>query len=94
MGEARPLRLRYTLPALAELDQILDYVALRSPQGARRVQRRIQALIELLPRHPRLGGRTDHPAIRRLAILPFPYLVFYEATDTEIIIPSDMPGSS
>jgi hypothetical protein len=31
------VKLRYTLPALADLDAILDYIAGRSPQGAQRV---------------------------------------------------------
>jgi len=39
------VRLRYTLPALADLSAILDYIASHSPQSARRVQARIQALI-------------------------------------------------
>jgi toxin ParE1/3/4 len=36
------VKLRYTLPALADLSAILDYIAANSPQGARRVQVRIQ----------------------------------------------------
>jgi hypothetical protein len=27
------VKLRYTLPALADLNSILDYIAVRSPQG-------------------------------------------------------------
>jgi toxin ParE1/3/4 len=95
------VNLRYTRPALADLAEILDYIAARSPQGARRVQRRLQALIELLPAHPHIGAHTNDPTIRRLVTRPYPYLVFYEATETEIIIhairhaardPSNMPG--
>jgi len=37
------MRLRYTLPALADLASILEYIADRSPQGAARVQIRIRA---------------------------------------------------
>jgi plasmid stabilization system protein ParE len=55
------LRIRYTLPALADLDAILDYLAVRSPQGAARVQARIKSLIDLLPTHPLIGARTDDP---------------------------------
>jgi len=97
------VRLRYTLPALADLTAILDYTAAHSPQGAKRVQVRIQALIDLLLLHPRIGTRTDNPDIRRLIISPYPYVVFYEATESEIIIhavrhsardPSDMPGTA
>jgi len=81
---------------------ILDYVASHSTQGAARVQARIQAVIDLLVIHPDIGVRTDDPSIRRLTTLPYPYLVFYEVRETDIIVhavrhsardPSDMPGS-
>ena len=96
-------RLRYTLPALADLEAVLDYIAARSPQGARRVQSRIQTVIELLTQHPFIGTRTNDPAIRRMTTAPYPYLIFYEATDAELIVhavrhaardPSGMPGAS
>ena len=48
MGQARFVKLRYTLPALADLNAVLDYIVAHSPQGARRVQARIQAIIDLL----------------------------------------------
>lgn len=95
------MRLRYTRPALADLEAVLDHIAAESPQGARRVQRRIQAMTELLALHPGIGRRTDDPAIRRMAASPYPYLIFYEAADAEIIIhavrhaardPSGNPG--
>jgi toxin ParE1/3/4 len=97
------VKLRYTLPALADLNSILDYIAAHSPQGAKRVQGRIQGIIGLLVSHPDIGIRTDDPTIRRLATPPYPYLVFYEIAETEIIIhavrhaardPSSMPGSA
>jgi toxin ParE1/3/4 len=97
------VKVRYTLPALADLAVILDYIAVHSPHGAKRVQARIQAIIDLLLVHPYIGVRTDDPTIRRLTTLPYPYLVFYEVTDTEIMIhavrhgardPSGMPGSA
>jgi toxin ParE1/3/4 len=97
------VRLRYTLPAFADLSSILDYVAAQSPQGAKRVQGRIQGIIGLLLSHPDIGIRTDDPTIRRLMTPPYPYLIFYEIGETEIIIhavrhaardPSGMPGSA
>jgi len=68
------VKLRYTLPALA--DSILDTIAAQSPQGAERVQGRIQRIIGLLLVHPDIGIRTDDPAIRRLTTPPYPYFVF------------------
>lgn len=74
------MRLRYTLPALADLDSILDYVADRSPQGARHIHARIRAVTELLLQYPLAGAGTDDPTIRRMTTRPYPYLIFYEAT--------------
>jgi len=97
------VRLRYTLPALADLSAILDYIAAHSPRGARQVQTRIKVLTDLLLLHPHIGRRTSDPAIRRMPMTPYPYLLFYEATETEIIVhavrhaardPSGMPGSA
>jgi plasmid stabilization system protein ParE len=97
------VRLRYTLSALADLNSVLDYIAAHSPQGARRVHARIRTIIDLLVLHPGIGRRTEDPAIRRMTVLPYPYLIFYEAAETEIIIhairhaardPSGMPGAN
>lgn len=96
------MKLRYTLPALADLESILDYIAARSPQGAQRVQARVKAILDLLLTHPRMGARTDDPTIRRVTTTPYPYLIFYEITATEIVVhtirhgardPLGMPGS-
>jgi plasmid stabilization system protein ParE len=96
------VRLRYTLPALADLAGVLDYIAVHSPQGARRVHARIKAITELLLLHPLVGRRTNDPAIRRMTVASYPYLIFYEVTENEVIIhairhgardPSDMPGA-
>jgi toxin ParE1/3/4 len=97
------VNLRYTLPALDDLRSILDYIAARSPRGARRVQARLQVVIDLLVLHPGIGTRTDDPSVRRMTASPYPYLIFYEVTETELIIhavrhaardPSAMQGAS
>jgi toxin ParE1/3/4 len=96
------VRLRYTFPALADLNKILEYITVRSPEGAVRVQARIKAITDLLLHYPRIGAVTQDPSIRRMATSPYPYLIFYEITDDEVIIhavrhgardPSQAPGS-
>ena len=96
------MRVRYTRPAIADLEAVLGAISSNSPQGARRVRSRIQTFIELLADHPFIGARTDDPSIRRLPIPPYPYLVFYEVGEYEVIIhtvrhaardPSSMPGA-
>ena len=95
------MKIRYTLPALADLDSILTYISASSPIGAGRVQKRIQDVINLLVTHPEIGLRTDDPDVRRLTTTPYPFLVFYEIGSQEIIIhairhgardPGGMPG--
>jgi toxin ParE1/3/4 len=95
------VRLRYTPRALAELDEVLASIAERSPQGARRVHERIRAVTNLLLQHPRAGRATSLARLRRFVTSPYPYLIFYEVTDDEIIVigvrhaardPASMPG--
>ena len=101
MVEARPVRLRYTLLALADLEAILDYISDRSPLGAQRIQARLRDVLELLSQYPKIGVPADDARIRRLTIAPYPYLIFYEISDDEIVIhairhgardPLDNPG--
>jgi plasmid stabilization system protein ParE len=80
------VKLRYTPKAASELDRILANIDELSPQGARRVQRRIQMIAELLERQPHSGRRTSNRRLRRIAATPYPYLLFYEVTDQEVII--------
>jgi plasmid stabilization system protein ParE len=66
------MRLRYTLPALADLASILGYVVDRSPQGAARIDTRIRAVTGLLLRYPLAGAVSDDPTIRRMTTTPYP----------------------
>jgi len=97
------VRLRYTHPALADMDSILSYITKQSPRGDKRVHARILAIIDLISRHPKAGTRTDDPSIKRMVVNPYLYLVFYEVTPDALIIhavshaardPSSMPGSA
>ena len=80
---------------------MLTYIAEHSPQGARRVQTRIRAITALLLLHPHSGRRTTNQRLRRITATPYPYVIFYEVTDEEVIIhavrhgardPASMPG--
>jgi len=55
------VKVRYTLPALADLDAVLGYTETQSPQGARRVRLRLEALIELLATGPRSARELTIP---------------------------------
>jgi toxin ParE1/3/4 len=94
------MKLRYTLRGAADLDKVLAYIEARSPEGAHRVQTRIQVIIDLLLQHPHAGQLTSKGRLRRMIASPYPYLIFYRATEDEIVIhgvrhsarhPSSMP---
>ena len=96
------MKVRYTLPALADLEAVLDYLIEQSPQGAKRIEARIQAVERLLADHPWSGVRTRLPWLRRIKVSPYPYLIFYEVTDDAVVIhalrhrarsPSSMPDT-
>jgi toxin ParE1/3/4 len=80
------VNIRYTRRALTQIDQVLIYIEARSPQGAIHVRDRIAALVQLLQEHPYAGRATSLPNVRRLSVNPYPYLIDYRVTATEIII--------
>ena len=80
------MKLCYTPRAAAELSEVLEYIEDRSPLGVSHVRARIQAIIDLLLRHPHAGQLTSNSRLRRMVVSPYPYLIFYEATDDTIVI--------
>lgn len=93
------MKLRYTIRAARELDEALASIDRKSPQGARHVKQRLHAVINLLLQYPGAGHLTSN-GLRRVVVHPFPYMIFYRATATEIVIhgirhssrdPSTMP---
>lgn len=80
------MKVRFTTPALADLDNILDYIAEHSPTGAAHVHARIDAILNLIAQHPHIGLQTEDATIRRIVTVPYLYLVFYEVADPEIIV--------
>jgi toxin ParE1/3/4 len=95
------VRLRFTPRALAELDAILHYIEERSPHGAARVKARLLGLAGFIQSQPYGGRKTSEPGLRRIVAAPYPYLIFYEVKDDEVVIvgvrhgardPGSMPG--
>ena len=80
------MKLRYTKRAVAQITTALDYVDERSPQGARNIRDRLEALAAFLQEQPHAGHMTDRPGVRRLVTAPYPYLIDYRATAGEIIV--------
>jgi plasmid stabilization system protein ParE len=73
--------------ALAQLDEIISYIAQRSPPGAKHVQARFERVFQLIADHleaaPAMKGRPD---VRRAPLIRYPYLVYYTIKDDEVTI--------
>ena len=94
------MRVVFTTIAAAELAEILEYLAQRSPQGSRNVQMRILEKISLIANQPQAGRLTRSKRLRWIATSPYPYAIFYRTVDDTIEIigvrnrarrPSSMP---
>ena len=71
------MKVRYSRRALAQLEQVHSYIFEHNPSAARRVVERIEDLCEKLGEFPGMGHTTDHPDIRVLPVVRYPYLIFY-----------------
>jgi toxin ParE1/3/4 len=80
------MKVRYTDTALAEIDDILSYIARDNPLAADEVAAVMRATIARLADYPRLSIETDVPGIRVAPVLPYRYLVFYAVSEDTIIV--------
>jgi toxin ParE1/3/4 len=80
------VKLRYTIRAATELNDVLTAIDRQSPQGARHVKQRLHAVIDLLLQYPQAGRLTNKSGLRRVVAFPYPYLIFYRATEAEVVI--------
>jgi toxin ParE1/3/4 len=77
---------RYTDIALAEVDELLAYIAERSPQGAANVRRAIEDAVSRLEEQPFSGRQTDISGVRLTKTARYPYLIFHYVSEGELAI--------
>jgi plasmid stabilization system protein ParE len=80
------VKLRYTRRAARNLDEILEYIRTRSPQGAGHVLDRVETVLALLAERPEIGVAVPGTTFRRLVVTPYPYLVFYRVTSDAVVV--------
>jgi toxin ParE1/3/4 len=80
------MSVRYSRRALVDIVRIADYVQEHNPRAAAALEKRIRSSIEQLQTFPLIGRPTDDPDMRMFPIVRYPYLVFYEVTDREIVV--------
>lgn len=71
------MKVRFTKPALAELDSIFAYIHQHNPIAAGQVVTRVREITSQLGRFPNMGQRKYKPGVRMITVRRYPYLIFY-----------------
>jgi toxin ParE1/3/4 len=71
------MRIRWTIPAADDLQNIKIYLQQNHPQFAEPTVRRIYDQIRLLKKSPNRGRQGHRSGTRELALSPLPYIVVY-----------------
>jgi len=77
------MRLRWTAPALRDLEALGDHIARDDPAAATRIVARIFDQTDGLVAHPDIGRPGRIPGIRELVVKDTPYIVPYRVRDAE-----------
>ncbi|MEI6081079.1 MAG: type II toxin-antitoxin system RelE/ParE family toxin [Verrucomicrobiota bacterium] len=87
------LNIIWTKPALADLDQIADYIALDKPDAAKRLVHRVFESVERLADFPKSGScpKELRGTTYRHLIIP-PLRIFYRVHEKQIFIICVMRG--
>lgn len=77
----------WTEPALSDLDEIAEYIALENPAAARKLVQEIFSVVERLERHPGSGKIPEElEGSRYREVLSGPCRVFYRHTKGRIVL--------
>jgi len=80
------MRVRFTVPAQADLENIYTYITQQNPFAAERVKAQIKADAEGLGEFPFAARATTMPEMRAKKVKRYPYLIFYTIRDEEVLI--------
>ena len=80
------MKVRVTVPARDDLDEIWDYIARNNPVAANKVVYRIRDRFEMLGRQPLLGEACKdlQPGLRNFPVRP--YVIYYCVLDDVVSI--------
>ncbi|MFP6736761.1 MAG: type II toxin-antitoxin system RelE/ParE family toxin [Rhodospirillales bacterium] len=80
------MTIRWSETAIANLEQLHDYIADRNPDAAQAAAERIIAAVASLERFPYMGRVGRAPETRELVVPGTPFVIPYRATDDRVII--------
>lgn len=71
------MRLEWTRPALRDLKDAGEFIALDNPQAAQRMAEKIQEAVEYLIEYPTMGRAGRVRSTRELVVTGTPFIVVY-----------------
>ena len=81
------MKVRYSRPALADLDVILSDLAAKNPAASVRFEARISQIEERIGRFPEAFQQVEsRPGYRRVPLHRYPYLLFYTTTAEDVVV--------
>jgi plasmid stabilization system protein ParE len=80
------MKVRYRELALADLDQIFQYLEQSSPAGARKVIDAVHAAIDNVAQNPLSARRASDPTVRVKVVSRYGYKIFYSVEDDAVEI--------
>jgi toxin ParE1/3/4 len=78
------MKLRWTAPALRDLEAIGDYIARDNPHAAARVVARILDQAEILASHPHAGRAGRVPGTRELVVSDTRFILPYRVREETV----------
>ena len=80
------MRIRWKDAALADLQEMAEYIAAENPAAARRVLAELRNQARALADHPYLGRAGRVAGTRELVVTKYPYVIAYEVTERAVSI--------
>lgn len=80
------MKIRWTLPALADLNHESDFIAQENPQAAKRVFQKIRKSVQDLTHFPEMGRDGRETGTRELVVTGLPFLVVYQIMEDAVEI--------
>jgi plasmid stabilization system protein ParE len=80
------MTVRYQRHALSQIAEIIKGLSVENATVAAMFARRVEALANLLARHPMIGRRTNLADVRVAPTKPYPYLLFYRPAANGITV--------
>lgn len=80
------MRVRYTDTALAELDELLAYIARENSTAAGKVAKAIERSVDWIVKRPLMWPVVYSENVRSKLVLGYQYRIFHEVDGDEVII--------